>query len=318
MIKIILTFLVVVLASPSFAVEGKKTSPAYVRDMSQQARTKHVECLTSLEKYFENEVSGDTMKEYLNAQYEITVYRIFASILAQRREQLRDIKDGFRNKKEAMTYSALVKERLVEIEKTAKNDPDFHAAMKSFNESPLSVATFVKLAPFLEKYVSSETRIYDEGHTKILRLDRNDMKMLDILVSVEKTTKGQACFIDRIEGFDGSFIFNFDSELDLNIGLITIHKVRKNITRIESFFEGLKLPEECSEEMVVLAIAMNCYSCMQNKDNQFYTLTKMSDEISQTLFNSLLSRDDLKYQRERGTREYLYYLGTDSPWGNYR
>ena len=69
---------------------------------------------------------------------------------------------------------------------------------------------------------------------------------------------------------------------------------------------------------VDLAIAMNCYDCMQNKDNQFYTLTNMSDEISQTLFDSLLSRRDLTNSRQRGEHERLFYVGTDSPWGNYR
>lgn len=321
MTKAILTFLVVVLASTSFAAEGKsllpqKTSPAYVSEMPQQARARHVECLASLEKYFNNEVSSGAMKEYLSAQYEITVYRIFASILAQRHEQIEDINLGVRNKKEATSYTALIKERLVEIGKTAKNDPDFQAARKSFNQSPLSVSTFIKLAPFLEKYVSQETATYDELGRIILRLDKDNMKMLDLLASLEKTTKVKSSFIDQIEALDASFIFN--NELGINIGLMILKKIKPNMENIKLFFETLKLPVECSDELTDLSIALNCYSCMQNKENQFYTLTEMSDEISQTLFNSLLSRDDLKNSRERGENENLYYIGTDSPWGNYR
>ena len=273
--KILFTIMLVVLITP----------PSFAED----AEKRRQKCHAVLENYFQMEVSENLMRDYLVAQHELTVYRVFVSFLAQRREQNEDITDTVRQTKAATRYSEMIKERIAAIEKTAGNDPKFQEAKRNFSESPLAVATFAKLAPFLEEYISRETGVYDSEETRSLRLDRNDFRMLDVLASTEITSRRTGNFIQRIEDRNESFIR--DNELDINIGLMIYEKIRPNLKKMNALMRG--------EE---IAIPAGC-------------LTQMSDEISQAMFNSFLSRADLRYSRERKASQSLYYRGKDSPWG---
>lgn len=305
---------------PTFinALIAKPDTPEFFKQKSDKKsrQKRHKLCIDSLEKYFTKEVSKKGMTDFLVAQYELTTYRVFGSIIAQRLQNVKDKKAGKRSKKEIVKYSEFIKEHLEQMKKNAESDSHFLAAMKSFDQAPLSIGALAKLAPYVNKNLLYNTTVYDNPLAAKFKLDSNDFKMLDVLASVEKqrTQNNSSNFLRYIEKIDDSVISQTDASV--NLPVLNYRRVAVRKKQVEMFLKSLAIPKECKEEKRDIALGLNCYKCFNKNDDTLFSLTQISDEITQVLFDSVLKRADLKDAREGQASDNIIYVGRKSPWGS--
>ncbi len=254
-------------------------------------------CLTALDDYFTYGVPVDQMRMYLNAQFEITAYRVLASMLAQREEQQREYREEMRTEKPIPSYSLQLKEHIETIEKEAGNDPQFLEAKRSFEGNPLAIYTLAKLAPFVEGNILKHSRIYEQGsYSANFQLDDADFKMLDFLAYVEENRADplpQSTFINYIENYDQASLEEMDQYV--NLVIVDEYSIQKAQQGIEAFWRALTLPTEC------------------NGTGSLYRFKQENDAVTQALFGSMLKREDMKIAREERSHIYVFHTGRTSP-----
>lgn len=254
-------------------------------------------CLAGLDHYLTNEAPVDQLRMYLNVQYQVTAYRVLASMLAQRQEQQRAFRHGKRAEKAIPRYSLQLKEHIESLHNEAGDDPQFLEAKKSFEEAPLSISTLAKLAPFVERSILKNSRIYDQdSYSANFRLDNADFEMLDFLADVEANRAEalpRTTFVNHIENYDEERLV----EMDHNVNLLVVdeYSIQPAQQGIEAFWGSLELPAECSGV------------------GSLYRFKQENGAATKMLFDSMLKRKDMKIAREERSHTYIFHTGRTSP-----
>ncbi|MBU0680306.1 MAG: hypothetical protein KKD73_02680 [Proteobacteria bacterium] len=264
---------------------------------NEETSQQHNSCLKALDQYFTHDVPVEQLRRYLNAQFEVTAYRLLASMLAQREEQQSEYRQGKRTEKAIPRYSLQVKAHIEAQEKEVGDDPQFLEAKRSFESDPLSISTLAKLAPFIERSIVKHSRIYDNDvYTAHFRLDEADFKMLNFLAYVEKNRRNplpRTTFVNYIENYEQGFLDAM--EKNVNLYIVDEYSIQEAQRFIESFWGKLKLPTECTG------------------DDAPYSFRQRNGAVTQALFDSMLKREDMKMQREERSHKYVFHTGHSSP-----
>lgn len=254
-------------------------------------------CLAKVDHYFTNDVSVDQLRMYLNAQFEVTAYRLLASMLAQREEQQRAFREGTRTEESIPSYHLQLKEHVETIEKEVGADPLFIEAKRNFEENPLTIPTLAKLAPFVEGNILKQSRIYNQGsYSANFRLDEADFKMLDFLAYVEENrveALPRTTFINYIENYNQASLEEMDQYV--NLVIVDEYSIQKAQQGIEAFWRALTLPTECDGAV------------------SLYTFKQASGAVTQALFDSMLKREDMRIARDDRSHIYVFHTGRTSP-----
>ena len=263
-----------------------------------EANQQRASCLKALDHYFSLEVPVEQLRMYLNAQFEVTAYRLLASMLAQREEQQKDYREGNRREKAIPRYSLQVKEHVEALEKEVGDDPQFIEGKHSFAKDALSISTLAKLAPFIDRHLVRHSRIYDNGsNTANFRLDDADFKMLNFLAAIEEKRTGPrpgSTLVNHIENFDQEFL----EEMEHHVNLVVVdrYSIQPAQGAVEDFWTGLKMPQECTEDV------------------SFYSVRQRTGAVTQVLHDSMLKREDMKISRDERSHIYVFHTGRSSPY----
>ena len=253
-------------------------------------------CAEKLDHYLatkafeENTLLGTGLEHYLEMQYELTAYRVFGSFLAQRIEQTKAYKAGKRTDPPITRFSAMLRDNIHYLEQVGMHGAEFMAAKASFQQSPLSIVTLAKLAPFIDRSIMRRSDIYTAGIGAKFRLDEMDFRLLNLLVTIDEQRKNKRSdsFITRIESLDATQISDYDAEMNLKIW--SDKKIAQSTNDIAFFLNSLEVPDGCHQSKV---------------------------DIARTLLShTILERDDMKASREEQGSDFIYYVGANSPWGS--
>jgi hypothetical protein len=254
------------------------------------ANDRQTACANSLDHYLAATDFDGGLEHYLLMQYELTTYRIFGSFLAQRVEQTKAYKAGKRTELPITRFSDMLQDHINYLEKSDIQDAEFVAAKMSFQQSPLSIATLAKLAPFIDRSIVQRSDIYAAGIGANFRLDEMDYRLLNLLVTIDdqREIKRSANFITKIESLDATQISDYDAEVNLEV--LNYKKISQSKNDIPVFLNWLEIPDGCH--------------------------TDKADVARKLLSDTILSRDDMKEFREEQGSDFIYYTGKSSPWGS--
>lgn len=272
-------------------------------------------CLNALEHYFVNEVPHEALKQFFLAQYEITVAKSLAIIF---QIYLHDAKE-YSLKKTAfaptLKYRDLVRNRMLLMDTKVQSDSEFAKAKKSFLRDPFSVKSFVRILKFLSQYADDENLLRTEYGANFT-LDVSDFKMLDILIAHEKQFGNKSVrLMTFLEHIHEKFIYQRDMRAMEKVSFEKI--IKPNEDFIKNFLEKIKPPAECKQERKDLMVGdANCLKCYQHTKDNLYTLYVWSNDVVNTLFQSLLKRTDLDAPRREKLSWPVFYYGVLSPWGS--
>lgn len=93
--------------------------------------------------------------------------------------------------------------------------------------------------------------------------------------------------------------------------------VRPRIEVIADFMKALELPAACNNERADLAEMQNSSVSYHRYEDTVESLIGMSRDVADTLYDSLLERNDLRKTCELNLRSKIFYYGKYSIWGSY-
>ncbi len=285
-----------------------------------QSNVEQQACMSTLDDYFTHKINTSDMKKYLHNQYEVTTYRVYGTVIANRLYQAERIKKGERAKKEPTKYTGLIKEYLPLMAKDNADNPKFIKARRSFELEPLSIKALAQLSPFLQKTIVQHTAVFDRSGADNYMLDKSDFILLNTLADVEED-RGSAYplnFLSQIEKTaENGYISHVDAQL--NIPIMANRRVLPYRKRVEDFLKSLNLSRQCDVVRNAVGREFETDQGLVSGDGSLYSfmlISEMGEKIIQKLHNAILKRTDMREIRNRSDHSAIFYVGKRSAWGS--
>lgn len=277
-------------------------------------------CTEELENYFTHEASLEDLQNYFAAQYELTAYRIFGSVIASRVYQHKRIQKSERVEKIPISYTEFVNEYLPLAAQDNSGNMPFLAAKRSFETNPLSLKALAQLAPFLQATIVRHTAVFGNVLNEKLMLDEADFVWLKTLAYVEEN-RGSVDPNNFLHNIDSIAENGYISDIDasVNIPVLNDRRITVRKKQVELFWKQPKFSKLCD---IVRKNAAREFAAKQgfvSGDGSFYSIMSLpglGEEIVKTLHNAILIREDMWKTRHSSESDWILYVGKKSPWGS--
>ncbi len=285
--------------------------------MAQTREQRHQNCLQSLDRYFSQKMSHETIKKLLLAQYEATSSKAFALMLMIRLNERAAYMRRDTPFSPHQDYLTLVRDILPELDRMmkGKEQQKLRDVYTIFMENPLSIFAFKKIAPYLEQY-AKEKGMYGSEVASHLHFNDNDFRMLDLLVDMEKVSSpGKVNLVHFMQWATIQKIGSTrNSQATIEMAVAAL--IKPNLEYITNILADISPPQECKQERYDLLVGdMDCQDCYDFSSDSIYTLVEISDEFADLLFKAFSNREDLYTVKKRKFHWKLFFYGKNSPWG---